>query len=125
MRSAKQISFSSKDLSSLGAAEAYTSNDLLLLQKENSQPLFPSQLPEFRIVQLTEGKPALYRMPVMNAENQNSAIIISYQVSTRLRNYDSISLCSHIPYVVIRPSAVQIFVQVQMTARRHSESALP
>ena len=45
-----------------------------------SLPLFPSQQTELRVVKIPAGKPALLCMPVPNPVNENSAIIISYQV---------------------------------------------
>ena len=46
-----------------------------------SLPLFPSQQTELRVVKIQAGKPALLSMPVPNRANENSAIMISYQVA--------------------------------------------
>ena len=47
-----------------------------------SLPLFPSQQTELRVVKIPAGQPALLSMPVPNPANENSAIMISYQVAT-------------------------------------------
>lgn len=52
------------------------------LQEEiHARPLFSSEKRELRVIQLEEGCPALYAIPTPNPENENSAIMLSYQVA--------------------------------------------
>ncbi len=45
----------------------------------NAQPLFPSQRAALRVAKLQPGKPAVLKMPGLNSDNENSAIMLSYQ----------------------------------------------
>ncbi|EIE20423.1 hypothetical protein COCSUDRAFT_30601 [Coccomyxa subellipsoidea C-169] len=52
----------------------------LLTEQVRARPLFPSQRPEKRVVRLPAGKPALLSVPAPNDANENSAVVLTYQV---------------------------------------------
>ena len=51
------------------------------VQEHNVKPIFAAQKAEARVIQLQAGCPAQYSIPTPNPENENSAILISYQAS--------------------------------------------
>ena len=59
------------------------------------EPLFASQRTEARVLALQPGKPALYQMPTPNAENENSAIILAYQVRSSYNHGIPLPYCTH------------------------------
>ena len=70
------------------------------LQNEaKAQPIFDSQRDDPRVVKLQPGKPALVQMPTPNPDNDNSAIILSYQVFSA-----SHCLILSFPYCMLLPS---------------------
>lgn len=56
-----------------------------LQEKLHAKPLFASQRPEKRVIRLPAGAPALLSVPGPNEANDNSAVVLIYQVKTRYR----------------------------------------
>ncbi|KAK9803974.1 hypothetical protein WJX72_009535 [[Myrmecia] bisecta] len=54
--------------------------ETLLQEKLQARPLFPSQHVEARAIKLPQGQASLLSEPVPNPENENSAIVVTYQV---------------------------------------------
>ncbi|BDA50691.1 Insulin-degrading enzyme [Coccomyxa sp. Obi] len=52
----------------------------LLKERLRARPLFSSQRPQKRVLRLAAGAPALLSVPAPNEENDNSAVVLTYQV---------------------------------------------
>ncbi len=52
-----------------------------LQERLHARPLYPSQRPEKRVLRLAAGAPSLLSVPAPNKENDNSAVVLTYQVS--------------------------------------------
>ncbi len=56
---------------------------LPLQERRRAQPLLPSQRPSKRVVALRRGSEALLALPAPNPANENSAVLVYYQVVPR------------------------------------------
>lgn len=56
----------------------------LMQEQVQAKPIFSCQKAEARVIQLEAGRPATYKIPTPNPENENSALLISYQVTLHL-----------------------------------------
>jgi hypothetical protein len=66
---------------------------LLLLgsqERLRARPLFEAQRQDKRVVKLPPGRPALLAKPAPNADNDNSAVLLSYQVLLAHPRYSSV-----------------------------------
>ncbi len=64
----------------LRGKEEHARRSVYLQEKLHVRPLFPSQRPQKRVLRLGAGAPALLSIPAPNEENDNSAIVLTYQV---------------------------------------------
>lgn len=57
-----------------------------LQDRLRSKPLFPSQQQEKRVIKLRPGQPALMALPVPNPDDDNSAVMVGFQVGRSSKN---------------------------------------